>query len=175
MWNGCLNFRPPKKFLPFPGRRGEWRGKKPKPKPQPNATAEKGRNAKASGKDQPAILTADGTLVASRIEALIYNALLVSGLKFAYELPLTLDGIIYRPDFTIWLPDGRKIYWEHLGLLVDDNYSGKQWRKLKAYYNNNIVVGSNLILTADYPDLSIDTQMIDEIIRGLKHMAGLAA
>lgn len=142
-------------------------------KPQ-QAQAQAGQN-NASRRDSPRVLTADGTLVKSRIEALIYNALLASGLEFRYEYPITLSGITFRPDFTIFLPKGRVIYWEHLGLLGKEGYRSDQQFKLKTYYENNITMGINLILTADSIDKSIDTQMIDEIIRGLKHMAGLAA
>lgn len=114
-------------------------------------------------------------MVKSRIEALIYNALLVSGLEFQYECPLTLSGITFRPDFTIWLPNGRIFYWEHLGLLGKNGYRSEQQVKLKTYYENNITIGIDLILTADSIDKSVETQIIDETILGLKRLGGLAA
>ena len=134
-----------------------------------------GSKKQQSDKQTARILTADGTLVKSRIEALIYNALLASGLEFRYEFPITLSGIVYRPDFTIWLPNGKVIYWEHLGLLVQGGYRSEQQAKLKAYFEHHITVGINLILTADDIDKSVDTQAIAEIIRGLQHMAGMVA
>jgi hypothetical protein len=43
--------------------------------------------------------------------------------SWLYEKHLTgSDGRVRLPDFTIETPDGRTVYWEHLGLLHDPKY-----------------------------------------------------
>lgn len=54
--------------------------------------------------------------------------------SWSYEKRLTgSDGRVRLPDFTIEAPDGRTVYWEHLGLLHDPKYRSG-WEKKKAWY-----------------------------------------
>lgn len=78
--------------------------------------------------------TADGTLVRSKNEVIIAGILdtVAPGL-WSYEQPLSLNGQTRYPDFTIIAPDGRTIYWEHLGMLDNPHYEAA-WRHKKRWY-----------------------------------------
>lgn len=72
-------------------------------------------------------VTAGGVPVASKNEVIIAQILddLVPG-HWDYEKPFTGgDGRTVLPDFTISLPDGRTVYWEHAGMLDLPDYRRK--------------------------------------------------
>ena len=117
--------------------------------------------------------TSFGLMVRSKSEAIISEFLNKNGIKFAYEEPLYLrdaDGrtAVRYPDFTLYLADGRIIYWEHLGMLKDEGYREAVWKKFVLYYSNDIVPGSNLIITCDSSTGGIDIAAILQIIGSLK-------
>ena len=112
-------------------------------------------------------------MVRSKSEAIISEFLNKNGIKFAYEEPLYLrdaDGrtTVRYPDFTLYLASGRIIYWEHLGMLKDESYRETVWKKFALYYSNDIVPGSNLIITCDSGTGGIDIAAILQIIGALK-------
>lgn len=80
-------------------------------------------------------------------------------MKAALKLP---DVIV--PDFIFTLPDGRKIYWEHLGLVGDQKYALQWMKKLQFYHYMGITQGVNLIVTADDCNGTIDLEAISELI-----------
>lgn len=95
-----------------------------------------------------------GELVRSKSEQILANTLLAYGVPFHYEeefmYRIGVEGITHvYPDFTILLPGGRRILWEHLGLLSDPEYCMKTARKLNLYQQNGFVIGDSLILTMD--------------------------
>ncbi|WP_116043509.1 AAA family ATPase [Amycolatopsis palatopharyngis] len=80
-------------------------------------------------------LTSNGVLVRSKNEVIIAEILNeLARSSWFYEKRLTgSDGRVRLPDFTIEAPDGRTVYWEHLGLLHDPKYR-HGWEKKKAWY-----------------------------------------
>ncbi|MEU0530909.1 ATP-dependent DNA helicase [Amycolatopsis tolypomycina] len=78
-------------------------------------------------------LTASGVLVRSKNEVIVSQILdeLAPG-SWSYEEPLTINGWTRRPDFTV-VAGGRKIYWEHLGMLELPEYR-RNWERKKAWY-----------------------------------------
>ncbi|WP_254699780.1 AAA family ATPase [Trinickia violacea] len=79
-------------------------------------------------------LTENGELVRSKSEWIIADKLKAAGIKYQYEQPLVLDGIERSPDFTIRDEDAGTVwYWEHNGMLSDDEYK-KRWERKKAAY-----------------------------------------
>lgn len=97
-----------------------------------------------------------GVTVASKIEFIIYEALMKSGLKFKYEAPLKLMNLPYNihPDFTIYLRDGKEIYLEHLGMLDTQKYFN-DWQERKSNYFNHGLADS-LITTDDLNGINKD-------------------
>ena len=79
-------------------------------------------------------LTENGDLVRSKSEWIIADKLKAAGIKYQYEQPLVLDGVERLPDFTIRDEDGGTVwYWEHNGMLSDDEYK-KRWERKEAAY-----------------------------------------
>ena len=77
-----------------------------------------------------------GECVRSKIEYIIYKALMKAGFKtFDYEKNLLLKNKNFdiHPDFTIVTNDDRTIYWEHLGMLDIRKYY-KDWQHRKQDY-----------------------------------------
>ena len=94
-------------------------------------------------------LTDKGEQVASKSELIIANILYSYGIKYEYERPITINGITYKPDFTIWRPDGSIVLWEHAGLMDDASYAWDFQQKLRKYQAAGFRQGLNLIVTAD--------------------------
>ncbi len=64
-------------------------------------------------------VTLSGTLVKSRGEKFIGDFLFEFGIKHHYEVAHRTVNGIYRPDFTIYKPDGDFFIWEHWALNPD--------------------------------------------------------
>lgn len=107
-----------------------------------------------------------GVTVSSKIEMIIYNALKKSGLNFKYEDPLKLDKLSYliHPDFTITLRNGKKIYWEHLGMLDTRKYYRDWQERLKNYKEHDL---ADYLITTD--DLNgVKNERLDDLIENIK-------
>lgn len=119
--------------------------------------------------------TTFGLMVRSKNEAHIAERLFAvrtCGLEFYYERAKKLrhpDGhIVTRyPDFTIVLPDGRTIYWEHAGRMDDPGYARRHNNKMQLFYANGIYAPFNLIVTSDGPRGEYPGAQINHIIERL--------
>ena len=111
--------------------------------------------------------TQSGELVRSKSEVIIANALYSYGIPFHYEEQFPYPdayGRYYYPDFVIMLPDGRILYWEHLGLLSKLSYCQHNAEKLYHYQTNDVHIGKNLIITQDDSKGSCNSAFICKII-----------
>ena len=109
--------------------------------------------------------TSKGDKVRSKSEVIIANLLFQHDLKYEYELPLEHGGgNPIKPDFTIFLPDGKKIFWEHLGLLGTETYDEIWLYKLDIY---NEHFAGQLIKT--YEGVTLTDSALD-LIKRLKSM-----
>lgn len=69
------------------------------------------------------------------------NEVIVAGIlerlspgRWAYERPVKgTDGTIRYPDFTVDLPTGDQVLWEHLGLMSNPRYAA-EWEAKKRWY-----------------------------------------
>jgi hypothetical protein len=115
-----------------------------------------------------------GTLLRSKSEVIIDDALAARGIEAGYEIPFFgKDGKDYRlPDFTIADESlGRTILWEHCGMLADAGYV-KRWKnKLEWYRANGVALLSDgggdrasLVVTVDDERGGIDARAIEELI-----------
>ena len=85
-------------------------------------------------------LTENGDLVRSKSEWIIADKLKAAGIKYQYEQPLILDGVERLPDFTIRDDDAGTVwYWEHNGMLSDDEYK-KRWERKEAAYRRAMIL-----------------------------------
>jgi hypothetical protein len=117
--------------------------------------------------------TANATLVRSKSEVIIADALSAAEVGFEYELPFTgHDGTIRLPDFTIEdSATGDVFIWEHLGLLSNPDYR-QAWERKKAWYEASGVTESGgssatLIVTEDDARGGIDSGEVHERVRTL--------
>jgi ATP-dependent DNA helicase RecQ len=101
--------------------------------------------------------TLSGDMVRSKSEVIIANILYESGIPFEYEAPLqAADGSKRWPDFTIkW--QGQEFYWEHWGMLDDEDYARNAARKREWY---QIHFPDQLISTKESSTLSRQTKEI---------------
>ena len=125
--------------------------------------------------------TTSGELRRSKSEVIISMLLDAYGVNYTYEQRLywpfgmSLEAEQFKvaaglkdsvlPDFTIFMPDGERMYWEHLGMLNQLNYAEEWMRKMLFYHWMGIDQGRNLIVTTDDCNGHIDQITISEIIR----------
>ncbi len=79
--------------------------------------------------------TTDGTYVRSKSEVIISNLLHNYHVEYKYEEKLYYgeNGKWIEPDFTLYLADGRILYWEHVGMLGQAQYDSDWLKKLGIY------------------------------------------
>jgi hypothetical protein len=110
--------------------------------------------------------TIRGDLVRSKSEVIIANMLHDAGIAYEYEKTLDLgeDGL-KSPDFTMEdAESGTLFYWEHCGMMSNDQYR-KRWEEKKAVYEKHgIIEGENLIVSYDDDNGSIDSIAIKALI-----------
>lgn len=115
-------------------------------------------------------LTENGDLVRSKSEWIIADKLKAAGIKYQYEQPLVLDGVERFPDFTIRDEDSGTVwYWEHNGMLADDEYRERWERKKAAYRRAKILpplpeeddqrIGT-LLVTEEHEGIGLDLNSI---------------
>ena len=115
--------------------------------------------------DAPVLLTDLGERVRSKSELIIAQILNMEGVPYRYEYPVVLDNGLVYPDFTVLnIRHRREIYWEHLGMLDDPEYTEKALRKISGYMQRGIFLGHNLILSAETKAVPISTERIRSII-----------
>lgn len=103
----------------------------------------------------------DGAGVRSKSEVLIYNYLFERGYIFVYELPIDTPKGRLVPDFTIYnVVTGEVIFWEHMGMIYDEEYYSNQYDKIVKYASIGYTPGVNLIITVDDINGKIDMQQI---------------
>jgi ATP-dependent exoDNAse (exonuclease V) alpha subunit len=105
--------------------------------------------------------TLAGIMVRSKSEVIIANLLHERSIPFKYENPLYApDGTFYIPDFTItW--EGEDWYWEHLGMLDNDEYRN-HWETKKEWYKKH-GFSQRVIITDE--EEGIDSKKIEYIIK----------
>lgn len=112
--------------------------------------------------------THKGERVSSKSEVILANSLYENGIPYHYDERsiVTSDwGNHYYYDFVIPLPNGDKIYWEHLGMLSNREYMEHSLQKLYHYHQEGITIGRNLIITVDDVDGNCDSLAIYNIIQ----------
>lgn len=125
----------------------------------------------------------DGKMLRSKSELLIYQRLIDKNILPLYEKKLVIKDVEKLPDFTIDNDEtGDVFYWEHCGMLFDDEYKQRWDEKYQWYRDNDILPfeeggGSNgvLIVTEDKAHRTedgsirgaISVKEIDEIIKSV--------
>ena len=121
--------------------------------------------------DMKIFKTSFGLKVRSKSEVIIAEMLHEAGIPFRYDPEIILydkNKCVHKvsPDFVIMTPSGRKIIWEHWGLFGDEGYRACNYWKLELYFQNDIILSDNLIITMDTKDGGIDAGYIERVIKG---------
>lgn len=107
-----------------------------------------------------------GKLLRSKSEVIIDMMLYKNHIPFRYEDKLILKGIEMYPDFTIRHPiTGEMVYWEHFGLMDEEEYRNSVYKKLKLYCDNGIIPSINLITTYETKQHPLDANHVEAIIK----------
>ncbi len=110
----------------------------------------------------------NGTLVRSKSEAMIATQLEIHSIPYRYEQRLGTPDQSFYPDFTILNPvDNQIIYWEHFGLMDDENYRKSAGSKLDAYFSIGLVQWDNLITTYETKRRPLDAQKVRRILKAI--------
>ncbi len=110
--------------------------------------------------------TVKGERVRSKSEKIIADALAYMEIPYKYEEPVECGEARIYPDFTVLdIYDRKEWYWEHFGLMDDDEYRGKMLDKLDSYAQNGIIVGKNLIITMEGTKHSLQTPYLEQVIK----------
>ncbi len=108
-----------------------------------------------------------GHIVRSKSEGLIDNGLYDAKIPFRYEDPMSIGGRTIYPDFTIRHPEtGVFFYWEHFGLMDNEQYIESAVRKIGLYAYAGILPGHNLITTFE---TAASPLLYDDILAIISH------
>ena len=107
--------------------------------------------------------TEDGVRMRSKSERFIGSFLENEGLLYMYEPEIIIGGRNMYPDFVILRPDGKRVIWEHCGLINDMDYYNKMIKRLDEYRKIGYVQHKNLICTYEEDLQNIDN--LKEIVR----------
>lgn len=107
-----------------------------------------------------------GKLLRSKSEAIIDMLLYKNRIPFRYEDKLVLDGITLYPDFVIRHPaSGEFFYWEHFGMMGNEEYRNHAFNKINLYCKNGILPFVNLIMTFETKEQPISIERVEMIIQ----------
>ena len=110
--------------------------------------------------------TNKGELVRSKSEKILADKFGIMNVPYLYEKPLVLGkNIVLHPDFTLLNVERRtEYYWEHLGMMEQEDYCKKALQKLELYAMNGIFPGKNLIITMESKTNPLNMQVVEKQI-----------
>lgn len=107
-----------------------------------------------------------GRMLRSKSEAIIDMILYKNGIPFRYEEKIVLGEVIFYPDFVIRHPKtGGFYYWEHFGMMDDEDYINKACDKIKIYCKNGIIPSINLITTYETKRHPLSVDKVEAVVR----------
>ncbi len=107
----------------------------------------------------------NGRMLRSKSEAIIDRSLFIAGIPFRYEEKLVLGDKTLYPDFVIRHPvTGEFYYWEHFGMMDDEEYLRHACDKTKIYCKNGIIPSVNLIITYETRKHPLSVYKVEMII-----------
>lgn len=107
-----------------------------------------------------------GEILRSKSETLISEKLNQYNIPFIYEYPLKMkNGKYLYPDFYVLNKRTRKTYYyEHFGMMNNEEYCNKVLLKIDEYARNGIHIGNNLIVTFEAKEKPMRIKMIEDVI-----------
>ena len=122
---------------------------------------------KRSDNDGSELYTNKGEKVKSKSELIIANQLYTDGIPYRYECALELAGTgTIHPDFTILnVRTRQEIYWEHLGMMDNQEYIQKALRRIAAYEREGYYLGERLIVSWETSKISLSVRLVQMKIK----------
>ena len=117
--------------------------------------------------EQGKFITEKGEYVRSKSEKIIADMFFKHGIPYCYEPVLELHGgkIVY-PDFiTLNVRKRRSYYWEHLGLVSDEDYATKNFSKLQLYEKSGYIIGNQVLISMESDTNPLDVRIIEKRIK----------
>ena len=116
--------------------------------------------------DYPEHYTGKGERVRSKSEVMIADILSQENIPYRYECPLHLGKTVIHPDFTILRAGDREtLYWEHLGMMDDPEYTGNALKRIRLYEKYGLYPGVRLILTMENAAFPLNSSVIRHMIQ----------
>ena len=114
--------------------------------------------------------TSAGEIMRSKSELLIAERLRALEVPYRYEPCVKLKerraSIKVHPDFQVLNVRLRKeFYWEHFGMLDDEEYREHNLEKILLYEKNGYFPGVNLLITHETQEHPLDLQVVDMLIK----------
>ena len=111
------------------------------------------------------IYSVNGEKVRSKSEKIIADSLYYNKIPYKYEKPLIIDGMIVYPDFTVLnVKERKEIYWEHFGMMDNEEYSKNAVKKLQIYENSGYHMGEQVVYSFETKISPLNTKYIENII-----------
>jgi hypothetical protein len=105
--------------------------------------------------------TNNGEKVRSKSEMMIANLLMELHLPYQYEKPLFLNGSWHYPDFTILdLSTRTEVYYEHFGLMDQENYQASAFAKIARYEHAGFALGNQFLFSFESAQTPFDIGQI---------------
>ena len=104
--------------------------------------------------------------VRSKSEMILADRFTRNGIPYHYEYPVYLHGYgtVY-PDFKVLNKRTRReYYWEHLGMMDDEEYVAHAMQKIETYAGNGILPEKNLILTHETSQRPLNVKTVQKLI-----------
>ena len=107
-----------------------------------------------------------GEMVRSKSEKIIADTLEKYNVPYKYEPLLELGYSTVFPDFAVLnVRNNKTLYWEHLGLIADDDYAIKNFRKIQLYEKSGYIHGKDLITTMESEDAPLEIKVVEQKIK----------
>ncbi len=111
------------------------------------------------------IYSVKGEKVRSKSEKIIADSLYYNKIPYKYEKPLIMDGMTVYPDFTVLnVKERKEIYWEHFGMMDNEEYSKNAVKKLQIYENSGYHMGEQVVYSFESRLAPLDSKYIENII-----------
>lgn len=110
-------------------------------------------------------LTDKNEKVRSKSEVIIANTLNKNGIPYKYEKPLRVNRYTFYPDFTVLNVRKRKeIYFEHLGMMGNEDYSSRSVWKTNQYTLAGFIPGRDVVFSQETQEDPLNQQVLQILI-----------
>lgn len=113
------------------------------------------------------IYTERGEHVRSKSEKILADLFYKYDIPYVYEPKIKMNnGHMACPDFALLNKETRQtIYWEHLGLINQDEYAVRNLEKLHEYEESSLILGENLLISMESTKKGLNTKLVEMQIK----------